>query len=113
MNGSHIFVHEHRYDRSAASTLTAKLRKTYVAYWVTGGGNCFWRAIAKALWGSDQYWRQVKLVGLGWTAVYGRGLLGYADVKYVSNEVYCEHSVFDDKGNRSPDAGPVTFVVEN
>lgn len=98
-------LHVQRYDRFATSILTAELRKTYVALWVAGDGNCFWRAVTKALWGSDKYWRQVKLVVLGWTAVYGKGLLGDADVKYVSNEIYSKHSVFDNKGNRSPDAG--------
>ena len=99
-------LHQQQCDVLATSMLTPELGKTYVAYWVRGDGNCFWRAITKGLWGSDEYWQQVKLVVLAWTAARGQDLLDDDDATiYVSNEIYSRHSVFDANGNRTGDDG--------
>lgn len=42
-------VGKQKYDSEAMLLLTPELRKTFAALWVEGDGNCFWRAVSKAL----------------------------------------------------------------
>ncbi|CAB1099412.1 unnamed protein product [Ectocarpus sp. CCAP 1310/34] len=86
------------YDPKATMILTPELRKTFVALWVEGDGNCFWRSMAKALWGTDEYWRQLKLAVLAWSAVNvealvgeGGALFGRAGIIHYDDEIHAKH----------------------
>lgn len=70
--------------------LSPELRQTFSALWVEGDGNCFWRAVSKALWGADEYWRQLKLVVLGWSSVNVEALVGTGGVLHVNAIHYDE-----------------------
>lgn len=52
------------------------LGNTFKTLRVRADGNCFWRALAKALWGSDLYWLRVKVAVLGWALVHVDTLTG-------------------------------------
>lgn len=71
--------------------LTPNLRKTFAALWVEGDGNCFWRASAKALWGSDDYWCHLKLVVLGWSSINVEYLVGCGGPLHENGSHYEEH----------------------
>ncbi|CAM9288400.1 unnamed protein product, partial [Laminaria digitata] len=56
--------------------ITAELRELFVAMHVEGDGNCFWRSVAMAIWGTDEKWRQLKLMVLGWATAHANSLVG-------------------------------------
>lgn len=64
------------FDRNATRVLPKGLRKWWGAFAVDGDGNCFWRALARSLWGSEHFWLQVKLVVLAYGAVNAESLVG-------------------------------------
>ena len=68
--------------------LTLELRQTFAALWVKGG-NCFWRAVSKALLG--EYWCQLKLVVLEWSSVNVESLVGKVGPLHLNNRHYEQH----------------------
>lgn len=71
--------------------LPPELRNTFLALWVEGGGNCFWRAVSKALWGAGKYWRQLKLVVLGWCSLNVEALVGESGPLHLNTHHHEEH----------------------
>lgn len=78
--------------------LNPELRKTFGALWVLGDGNCLWRSVTCALWGTDEFWCQLKLVVLGWSSLNVDALVGtggplhYNDIHYEGH-IYKKHVV--------------------
>lgn len=84
------------YDPQATMILTPELRQTFVALWVEGDGNCFWRSLAGALWGTGKYWRQLKLAVLAWSAVNVEALVGkggplFENGIHYTNDIHQKH----------------------
>lgn len=72
-------------------TLPVELRETFAALWVAGDGNCFWRALSKALWGLDKCWRQLKLVVLSWSSVNVDALVGEGSPLHLNVLYFTAH----------------------
>eukprot|EP00904_Undaria_pinnatifida_P004254 jgi/Undpi1/1382/HiC_scaffold_11.g04774.m1 len=72
-------------------TLPVELRETFAALWVAGDGNCFWRALSKALWGLDKCWRQLKLVVLSWSSVNIDALVGEGSPLHLNILYFTAH----------------------
>eukprot|EP00904_Undaria_pinnatifida_P011912 jgi/Undpi1/7851/HiC_scaffold_23.g10323.m1 len=72
-------------------TLPVELRETFAALWVAGDGNCFWRALSKALWGLDKCWRQLKLVVLSWSPVNVDALVGEGSPLHLNVLYFTAH----------------------
>ncbi|CAM9257807.1 unnamed protein product [Pylaiella littoralis] len=81
---------EEKYDPRATALLTPELRKIFAALWVPGDGNCFWRAVRRALWGSDEYWCQLKLAVRGSCSVNVEALVGECGPLYLNGLHYEE-----------------------
>ena len=80
----------------------------YAAMCVKGDGNCFWRAFSMAIWGTAKYWRQVKLVVLGWAtanvdALVGEGGILHKCGTYYPDRCYKEHIFLNAEGEHCPD----------
>lgn len=78
-----------------------ELRATFAAYAVQGDGNCLWRAVSHGLWGDDSFWRQLKLVVLGYAAANAEDLVGenrhlHASSLYYENGVHEKFQVVVD-----------------
>ena len=63
------------------------------AMFVDGDGNCMWRSVGKALWDSDQFWPQIKLVVLGWAAANAETLVGDEGVLFRCKKFYSQDVV--------------------
>lgn len=92
---------EQKYDPKATMILTPELRKTFVALWVEGDGNCFWRSVARSLWGTDEYWRQLKLAVLAWSAVNVEALVGKGGALF-ENGVHYDSDIHEKHIYRGP-----------
>lgn len=85
------------FDPNATKIVTKDMRKKeWVALYISGDGNCAWRSLAKCLWGSDEYWVQVKLVVLGWAAgntedLVGEGRILHECAKYYPYAIHKEY----------------------
>lgn len=104
----YLVVRKQKYDPEAMTLLTPELRKTCVALWVEGDGNCFWRSCARVLWGTDLYWRQLKLVVLAWSSVnvgvlVGEGGLLFRNGLHYDDDVHCRHVYRGPDGKRDDD----------
>ncbi|CAM9890371.1 unnamed protein product, partial [Ectocarpus sp. 13 AM-2016] len=80
--------------------LNEDMRDVWVAMFVKGDGNCFWRAVAKVIWGNDCFWAQLKLVVLGWTAAHAEALVAesgplFKDPRFYTTDIMGRH-VFTD-----------------
>lgn len=80
----------------------------YVALRVEGDGNCFWRAVSTCIWGSQDHWRQVKLVVLGWAAANADALVGEGGIlhkcsKYYSGKFHEKYIFLNEQGKHCPD----------
>lgn len=72
----------------ATQVLTSEMRTNFVAVFVEGDGNCFWRAMAYGLWGSQRYWIQLKLVVLAYAAANSKELVGVDNYLYDNRKHY-------------------------
>lgn len=75
------------------------MRTEWVAKFVTGDGNCAWRALAYAMWGTDEYWVQLKLVILAWCVANTELLLAegralYDDTKFYPERIHRKYGGF-------------------
>lgn len=57
---------------------------------VEGDGNCFWRSVAMAIWGTDEKWCQLKLMVLGWATAHADSLVGEGGVLHKCGKYYAE-----------------------
>ncbi|CAM9788803.1 unnamed protein product [Pylaiella littoralis] len=76
------------------------MRNKWVAKFVFGDGNCAWRALAMAIWGTDVYWVQLKLVVLAWSVANTELLLAegralYDDTKFFTDEIHSRYGRFE------------------
>eukprot|EP00904_Undaria_pinnatifida_P010382 jgi/Undpi1/6474/HiC_scaffold_20.g08953.m1 len=99
---------EEKFDSYGTELLTAELREVYAAMCVKGDGNCFWRAFSMAIWGTAKYWRQVKLVVLGWAtanvdALVGEGGILHKCGTYYPDRCYKKHIFLNAEGEHCPD----------
>eukprot|EP00904_Undaria_pinnatifida_P011839 jgi/Undpi1/7786/HiC_scaffold_23.g10259.m1 len=99
---------EEKFDSYGTELLTAELCEVYAAMYVKGDGNCFWRAFSMAIWGTAKYWRQVKLVVLGWAtanvdALVGEGGILHKCGTYYPDRCYKEHIFLNAEGEHCPD----------
>lgn len=85
-----VLVRKQKYDPMATMLLPPELRLKFAALWVAGDGNCFWRSVARALWGTDEYWRQLKLVILAWSSVNTEALVGKSGPLFENANHYDE-----------------------
>lgn len=64
------------------------MRKEWVAKFVDGDGNCSWRSLAMAIWGSDKYWVQLKLVVLAWCLANTESLFEQGRILFEKGTFY-------------------------
>ncbi|CAN0154978.1 unnamed protein product [Pylaiella littoralis] len=88
------------YDYNATKIIPKTMRNKWVAKFVFGDGNCAWRALAMAIWGTDVYWVQHKLVVLAWSVANTELLLAegrafYDDTKFFTDEIHTRYGRFE------------------
>ena len=71
-----------------------------------GDGDCAWRALAQGIWGSQEFWAQLKLFVLAWftasaESLVGEGGIPYNGAKYWSQEEHAKYGKFSKENEAS------------